>query len=107
MANYKKWTDSELVFVRENHERMNDLELSAKLSQITGQNISTAMVRRQRRKLNIKKQRGRPAKNKNNQVSGAQASVWLVLVYLFIKGLYGNIESFIFYSGIDFLNFGL
>jgi hypothetical protein len=63
MANYKKWTESELGFVRENHNTMNDLELSAKLSQMTGQNISTAMIRRQRRKLNIKKQRGRPRKN--------------------------------------------
>jgi len=63
MANYKKWTDSELSFVKENHGLMNDLELSAKLSQMTGQNISTAMIRRQRRKLNIKKNRGRPRKN--------------------------------------------
>jgi hypothetical protein len=62
MANYKKWTESELNFLRENHNIMNDLELGLKLSQITGQNISTAMVRRQRRKLNIKKSRGRPKK---------------------------------------------
>lgn len=63
MANYKKWTESELNFVKENFNSMNDLELSSKLSQITGQNISTAMIRRQRRKLNIKKNRGRPRKN--------------------------------------------
>jgi hypothetical protein len=63
MANYKKWSNTELEFVRENYNTMNDLELSSKLSQITGQNISTAMIRRQRRKLNIKKQRGRPRKN--------------------------------------------
>jgi hypothetical protein len=62
MANYKKWTESELNFVRDNHTTMNDLELSAKLSQMTGQNISTAMIRRQRRKLSIKKNRGRPKK---------------------------------------------
>lgn len=72
MANYKKWTDSELNFVRENHGLMNDLELSSKLSQMTGQNISTAMIRRQRRKLNIKKQRGRPPKNKMVQEVGGQ-----------------------------------
>jgi hypothetical protein len=65
MANYKKWTNSELEFVKTNHANMNDLELSAKLSQMTGQNISTAMIRRQRRKLSIKKQRGRPKKNIN------------------------------------------
>jgi hypothetical protein len=63
MANYKKWSNTELEFVKENYNTMNDLELSTKLSQITGQNISTAMIRRQRRKLNIKKQRGRPRKN--------------------------------------------
>lgn len=62
MANYKKWTESELNFVRDNHTTMNDLELSTKLSQMTGQNISTAMIRRQRRKLSIKKSRGRPKK---------------------------------------------
>lgn len=62
MANYKKWTESELNFVRDNHDIMNDMELGAKLSQITGQNISTAMIRRQRRKLSIKKNRGRPKK---------------------------------------------
>ena len=65
MANYKKWTDAELNFVKENYNTMNDLELSAKLSQMTGQNISTAMIRRQRRKLSIKKNRGRPRKNVN------------------------------------------
>lgn len=62
MANYKKWTESELSFLRDNHTIMNDIELGTKLSQITGQNISTAMIRRQRRKLNIKKNRGRPKK---------------------------------------------
>lgn len=62
MANYKKWTENELNFVRDNHTTMNDLELSTKLSQMTGQNISTAMIRRQRRKLSIKKNRGRPKK---------------------------------------------
>lgn len=69
MANYKKWTDSELSFVKENHGLMNDLELSAKLSQMTGQNISTAMIRRQRRKLNIKKNRGRPRKSASAQAN--------------------------------------
>lgn len=75
MANYKKWTESELNFVKENHTIMNDMELSSKLSQITGQNISTAMVRRQRRKLNIKKSRGRPKKNINVAESVGQSFV--------------------------------
>lgn len=64
MATYKKWLQTELDFIRSNQELYNDEQLSAKLSQMTGQNVTTAMVRRQRRKLSIKKKRGRPSKNK-------------------------------------------
>ena len=64
MANYKKWTEAELNFLSNNHSLLNDAELANKLSQMNGENITTAMVRRQRRKLDIKKQRGRPCKNK-------------------------------------------
>lgn len=64
MATYKKWLQSELDFIKNNQELYNDEQLSSKLSQMTGQNITTAMVRRQRRKLSIKKKRGRPSKNK-------------------------------------------
>ncbi len=65
MATYKKWNDSEIGFIKDNHVSMPDEVIAAKLSQMTGQNISTAMVRRQRRKLTLKKPRGRPSKNKN------------------------------------------
>jgi hypothetical protein len=75
MANYKKWTEAELNFLNSNHTLLNDAELACKLSQISGENITTAMVRRQRRKLNIKKQRGRPAKNKVVQQIGGETSV--------------------------------
>jgi len=64
MANYKKWTNAETDFIKDNHVLFNDEILAAKLSGMTGQNITTAMVRRQRRKLAIKKARGRPCKNK-------------------------------------------
>lgn len=64
MANYKKWTNAELDFLANNHNLLNDGELANKLSQMSGENVTTAMVRRQRRKLSIKKQRGRPAKHK-------------------------------------------
>jgi len=64
MANYKKWTSTETDFIHNNHLLFNDEALAAKLSSMTGQNITTAMVRRQRRKLAIKKARGRPCKNK-------------------------------------------
>lgn len=63
MATYKKWTDSEIDYIRNNHNIICDEQLAAKLSEITGQNVSTAMIRRQRRKLNLSKPRGRPSKN--------------------------------------------
>jgi hypothetical protein len=68
--NYKKWTDAELNFIRENSNSMKDVELAVKLTQITGNtDISVAMVRRQRRKLNLAKTRGRRT---NKVVAGAQ-----------------------------------
>lgn len=72
MANYKKWTDAELKFINENQKLLSDDELASKLSQMTGQNVTTSMIRRQRRKLGIKKAKGRRPKNRvvspDNQV---------------------------------------
>lgn len=62
MGSYKKWTDTELQFIRENLSALADGQLANKLSSMTGENISQAMVRRQRRKLGVAKQRGRPRK---------------------------------------------
>lgn len=64
MANYKKWTTTELDYIQNNHTLLCDESLASSLSKMTGQNISTAMVRRQRRKLSLKKNRGRPKKIK-------------------------------------------
>jgi hypothetical protein len=64
MANYKKWTEAELKFINENQKLLSDDELAAKLSQMTGQNVTTSMIRRQRRKLGIKKAKGRRPKNR-------------------------------------------
>jgi hypothetical protein len=64
MATYKKWNDSEIDYIRNNHSVVCDEALAAKLSEITGQSVSTAMIRRQRRKLKLSKPRGRPSKNK-------------------------------------------
>jgi hypothetical protein len=69
MANYKKWSNAELDFIQNNHGILCDEALASKLSQMTGQNISTAMVRRQRRKLSLKKSRGRPKKIISNNVT--------------------------------------
>lgn len=63
MSTYKKWTDSEIDYIRNNHTIICDEMLACKLTEITGQNVTTAMVRRQRRKLNLSKPRGRPSKN--------------------------------------------
>jgi hypothetical protein len=62
MANYKKWNGTELAFIRDNISVLSDTELANKLSQVTGQNISYGMIRRQRRKLGIQKKRGRRRK---------------------------------------------
>lgn len=66
MANYKKWSDAEKSFIQDNIANYSDNELAAKLSQMTGENISTAMIRRQRRKLGVVKSRGRRKKQINN-----------------------------------------
>lgn len=75
MANYKKWTEAELKFINENQKLLSDDELAAKLSQMTAQNVTTSMIRRQRRKLGIKKAKGRRPKNRvvenNSQVQAS------------------------------------
>lgn len=62
MATYKKWNDAELQFIRDNISSFSDHELSDKLSTMTGETITTSMVRRQRRKLGVNKPRGRRKK---------------------------------------------
>jgi hypothetical protein len=64
MANYKKWQPSELEFIKNNQNLLNDETMAAKLSEMSGSSVTRSMVRRQRRKLAIKKPRGRPRKNK-------------------------------------------
>lgn len=65
MANYKKWTEAEIQFVRDNLTQMSDGELANKLSSMTGENITVGMVRRQRRKIGVVKPRGRRKKNQS------------------------------------------
>ena len=64
MATYKKWSETEIDYIRNNHNITPDEELASKLSQMTNQNVTTAMIRRQRRKLKLSKPRGRPCKNR-------------------------------------------
>lgn len=76
MANYKKWTNSEIDYIQNNHTLLCDEALAVKLSQMTGQNITTAMVRRQRRKLSLKKNRGRPRKIVQNISDESASTIW-------------------------------
>ena len=62
MATYKKWTETEIEYIKNNHTIISDELLAAKLSQITNHNITPSMIRRQRRKLKLSKPRGRPRK---------------------------------------------
>lgn len=68
MANYKRWTDAELQYIKDNLSSFSDLELAKKLSEMTGENVTCSMIRRQRRKLGISKPRGRRKKNVENNV---------------------------------------
>ena len=59
-GSYKKWNDAEIQFIRDNAGSMKDEDLAMNINRITGSSdITVAMVRRQRRKLNIAKTRGR------------------------------------------------
>jgi len=80
MSVYKKWSQNEIEYIRNNHVSVPDEQLAVKLSQISGQKISTAMVRRQRRKLLLSKPRGRPVKsNVNDKIIDAEVKVEGVL----------------------------
>jgi len=63
MATYKKWTDAEIDFIRNNLGSFSDIELAAKLSEMTSETVTYGMVRRQRRKIGVSKPRGRRKKN--------------------------------------------
>lgn len=63
-TSYHKWTDAELQYLKDNHGTLSDEEIAGNLSKIVSSNITTAMIRRQRRKLTLKKSRGRRPKNR-------------------------------------------
>jgi hypothetical protein len=62
MGSYKKWSDAELSYIRDNLASHSDGELANKLSNMTGETITYGMIRRQRRKLGVVKARGRRKK---------------------------------------------
>ena len=55
----KVWQEHERQFIRDNANTMKDRELAAKLSKITGRNVTVQAVRKQRQKLGIQKVQGR------------------------------------------------
>jgi hypothetical protein len=67
---YKKWTKEELEFIGNNAQNLKDEEIASYLNKLdSSRSITVGMVRRQRRKLAIKKPRGRRA-NKTETVGG-------------------------------------
>lgn len=55
----KIWSDSEKNFIRANAATMKDRELAAKLSEMSGRNVTIQAVRKQRQKMGIQKAQGR------------------------------------------------
>jgi len=63
---HRYWQEEDIEFIKNNSPLMPDSVVAMTLSKITGYHISTDMVRAQRRKLKIVKNRGR---TKNNPAS--------------------------------------
>ena len=57
---YKKWSDTELSYIKHHYLNFSDKNIAMELSKITGENITPSMIRRQRRNLKIEKAQGRP-----------------------------------------------
>ena len=57
---YKRWSPSELEFIKSNADNMTDSAIAIKLTNMTGEIITPRMINNQRRKMNIKRGRGRP-----------------------------------------------
>lgn len=56
---YRKWTDDDILYIKNNYHNMTDNELASKLSSINNTNITVAMIRNKRRQMSVKKSRGR------------------------------------------------
>lgn len=65
MKKYKRWTKEELDYIRENYQKHKDKELAVMLSEKFGSEVTIDMLRRQRRNIGTKKNRGR-MKNEDN-----------------------------------------
>jgi hypothetical protein len=65
MANYKKWSNAEKEYIKENCGDFSDKKIASEMSRISGENITSDMIRQQRRKMRVIKKKGRPPKNKD------------------------------------------
>jgi hypothetical protein len=72
MSKYKKWNNEDLTFIQNNASTLSDQELALKLSEMVGHPVTTSMIRRQRRKLNIQKPKGRKPKNKPTTLNSSE-----------------------------------
>ena len=64
---YKKWSDTELSYIKHHSADIPDKYIAQKMSEMGGQTITADMIRRQRRNLKIVKRKGRPPKHKANE----------------------------------------
>tara|TARA_R100001163_G_scaffold65518_1_gene63042 strand:- start:81 stop:284 length:204 start_codon:yes stop_codon:yes gene_type:complete len=62
MANYKRWSNAEKDFIRNNCGTLSDKEIAKKMGEISGEQITSDMIRQQRRKMQVIKKKGRPKK---------------------------------------------
>jgi len=69
MKKYKKWSSEELCYISENCNKMKDKELATLLSEKGNEEITVDMIRRQRRKLQIRKKQGRHRNQKKETSS--------------------------------------
>lgn len=65
MKTYKKWTQEELDYIKNNYQKIKDKDLAIFLTEKSGFTVTINMVRRQRRNLGTEKQRGRIKNEKN------------------------------------------
>ena len=71
MKKYKKWSSEELCYISENCNKMKDKELANLLTEKCNVEIKVDMIRRQRRKLQIRKKQGRH-KNQQKETSSVE-----------------------------------
>ena len=65
MANYKRWSNAEKDFIRENCGTHSDKEIAKRMGEISGEKITSDMIRQQRRKMREIKKKGRPRKQQD------------------------------------------